>query len=82
MTRKKSDRSDLVDGLDEPEAPEAVLVRALMPLWNAWELVAPGTVYEQPASAAAEMAALGMVDLVSDGFDTAQTPTQPTEVTG
>jgi len=46
------------------KAPETVLVRALMPLWAGWQLVAPGTVYEQPAEAAAGMAALGMVEIV------------------
>lgn len=49
-----------------PIAPsDMVQVRALVPLWDMWELVAPGTVYEQPAHAAAEMAALGMVELVA-----------------
>jgi len=41
-------------------------------------------VYELPADAAEAMVALGMVELVQagDGFDTAQTPTQPTEAMG
>ena len=67
---------------DEQPEPKMVTVRALLPLWAEWELVAAGTVYELPAAAAEEMAALGMVELVSDGFDTAQTPTEPTEEAG
>lgn len=54
MTKKGSSAS----------AASTVLVRALIPLWAGWELVTPGTVYEQPAAAAAQMAALGMVELM------------------
>jgi hypothetical protein len=53
-------------------AEEMTLVRALVPLWAGWELIEPGTVYEQPVEAARGMAALGLVELVAaDGLDEA-----------
>jgi len=51
MTRKQ--QAGLGQETGPSSRPETVLVRALMPLWAGWELVAPGTVYEQPADAAA-----------------------------
>jgi len=65
MTRKQ--QAGLGQETGPSSRPETVLVRALMPLWAGWELVAPGTVYEQPADAAEAMAALGMVEIVQAG---------------
>ena len=54
-----------------------VQVRALVPLWGHNEVVAVGTVYEQPVAAAERMAASGMVEMLGDASAPAVSMTEP-----